>query len=242
MGDISAADEDILRFDGANWSLFFDGSDVGLKAPNLTAFSILDDDTILMSFSSPVSVNGITANPQDILRFDATSLGSDTAGSFSLYFDGSDVGLTTTAEEIDALSFLQDGRLLISTSGVPSVIGVRGEQDEDVLAFTPTSLGSVTRGTWSLYFDGSDVGLDATGEDVDALDVAGDQIYLSTRGDFAVTGLSGLDEDIFICTATSLGEQTSCNYSSSLYFDGSNWGLTGNDVDAIDLLSSGTTP
>jgi len=242
LGGISAADEDILSFDGTHWSLYFDSSDVGVKTPDLVAFAILDADTLLMSFSSAFTVNGIVATPQDVLRFEATSLGSDTAGSFSLYFDGSDVSLTTTTEEIDGLSSLPDGRLLISTTGNPSIPDLVGGQDEDVLAFTPTSLGDVTRGTWSLYFDGSDVGLHATGEDVDALDVAGDQIYLSTRGDFAVNGLSGFDEDVFVCTVYSLGEVTACDYSSPLFFDGSNWELTGNDVDAFNFLTSEAVP
>ena len=76
IGGISASDEDILRFDGQPWSLLFDGSDVGVGSPDLFAFSFLDSDLILMSFTANVTVNGITATPQDVLRFDATSLGS----------------------------------------------------------------------------------------------------------------------------------------------------------------------
>jgi len=77
---------------------------------------------------------------------------------------------------------------------------------------------------------------EASTEDIDLLDVAlnGD-IYLSTAGDFAVTGISGFDEDVFICTPTSLGDVTACTYSSSFYFDGSTWGLDLNDVDGLDL-------
>lgn len=238
IGGVSSADEDILRFDGTNWILLFDGSDVGVAAADLFAFSIMDEDTLLMAFDSAVTVNGISATPQDILRFDATSLGSSTAGTFSLYFDGSDVGLSTTAENIDSLSLLPDGRLLISTTGNPSVPGLTtGGRDEDVLTFTPTSLGDVTSGTWSLYFDGSDVGLGETsGEDVDALDVVGENIYLSTLGDFSVSGLSGADEDVFVCAASSVGSVTACDYSPALYFDGSTWGLESNDVDALNFL------
>jgi Zn-dependent metalloprotease len=239
IGGVSSADEDILRFDGTNWSLFFDGSDVGVGSPDLFAFSLLDSDSILMSFSANVTVNGITATPQDVVRFDATSLGSTTAGTFSMYFDGSDVGFDTTAEKIDSLSLLPDGRLLISTTGNPSVPGLTTSKDEDVLAFTPTSLGDVTSGTWATYFDGSDVGLaDTTDEDVDALDVTSNgNIYLSTLGNFAVSGLSGVDEDVFICVPTSIGDVTACNYSPNLYFDGSTWGLDVNDVDAFNFLS-----
>jgi predicted outer membrane repeat protein len=243
IGGVSSADEDILRFDGANWSLFFDGSDVGVGSPDLFAFSILDSDSILMAFNANVTVNGISATPQDVLRFDATSLGSTTAGSFSLYFDGSDVGLSTTDEKIDSVSLLPDGRLLISTTGASSVPGVSAGRDEDVLAFTPTTLGSNTSGTWSMYFDGSDVGLSQTsGEDIDALDVVNGNIYLSTLDNFSVTGLSGADEDVFLCVPTSTGDVTACNYSSSLYFDGSTWNLSANDVDAIQLLTTGPVP
>jgi Zn-dependent metalloprotease len=244
IGGLASADEDILKFDGTNWSLFFDGSDVGVGSPDLFAFSFLDADSILMSFTANVTVNGITATPQDVLRFDATSLGSTTVGTFSLYFDGSDVGFDTTSENIDSLSLLPDGRLLISTTGSPSVPGLTTGKDEDVLAFTQTSLGDVTSGTWSLYFDGSDVGLaDTNNEDVDALDViANGNIYLSTLGDFAVNGLSGFDEDVFVCTPTSIGDVTACNYSPTLYFDGSTWGLSANDVDAFNFLETGPIP
>jgi hypothetical protein len=240
IGGISSADEDILRFDGQTWSLFFDGSDVGVGSPDLFAFSIVNADTILMSFSANVTVGGFTAAPQDVLKFDATSLGSTTSGAWSLYFDGSDVGLDTTAEKIDSLSSLPDGRLLISTTGNPAVPGLSGLADEDILAFAPASLGNDTSGTWALYFDGSDVGLStSSGEDVDALDVVGGNIYLSTLDNFSVTGVSGADEEVFVCTLVSLGSNTDCSYSPVLYFDGSTWSLSANDVDAFNFLSIG---
>jgi hypothetical protein len=74
-------------------------------------------------------------------------------------------------------------------------------------------------------------------EDVDALELAADgDIYLSTGDVFAVTGVSGEDEDIFVCTPSYTGEAvTSCTYSSTLFFDGSAYGLSANDVDAINL-------
>ena len=239
IGGVSSSDEDIWKFDGQTWSLFFDGSDVGVGSPDLFAFSMLDSDSILMSFSSAVTINGLTINPQDVARFDATSLGANTAGTFSMYFDGSDVGFDTTSENIDSLTLLPDGRLLFSTTGSPAVSGVSSGRDEDVLAFTPTSLGDVTAGTWAMYFDGSDVGLaETSSEDVDALDVTSNgNIYLSTTGDFAVNGVAGADEDIFVCAPTSIGDATACAYSPTLYFDGSTWNLSANDVDAFNFLT-----
>ncbi|HKY54733.1 MAG TPA: choice-of-anchor Q domain-containing protein [Anaerolineales bacterium] len=244
VGGIASADEDILRFDGRNWGLFFDGSDVGVGGSDLFGFSIVDSDTILMSFSSALTLNGMSVTPRDVVQFDATSLGSNTAGTFSMYLNGIDVGLDVAAENIDSVSLLPDERVLISTTGNPAVPGLTGGRDEDVLAFTPTSLGTNTSGSWSLYFDASDVGLGETSaEDVDALDVTFDGgIYLSTVGDFIVNGIVGTDEDVFVCAPTLLGNVTSCNYLPALYFDGSTWGLTTNDVDAFDLFAANTIP
>jgi cell division septation protein DedD len=69
------------------------------------------------------------------------------------------------------------------------------------------------------------------------LDVVGNTIYLSTQDLFSVNGIAGEDDDVFVCTATSIGDVTACNYSSNLYFDGSTWGLTANDVDAFNFLA-----
>jgi len=95
--------------------------------------------------------------------------------------------------------------------------------------------GTVWR-TFAMYFDGSDVGLSNSNENVDAaaVDAAG-RIYLSTTGNFSVTGASGADEDVFVFTPTTLGATTSGTFSPSLYFDGSAFGLSSNDIFAIDL-------
>jgi hypothetical protein len=243
VGGVSFADEDILKFDGVTWSLFFDGSDVGLGSADVFAFHVLDQDSLLLAFTASVTVGGQAYVPTDIVRFDATSLGANTAGTFSLYFNGIDVGLDTTSENIDALDILSDGRILISTTGNPTVPGLSGLADEDILTFTPTTLGTTTSGTWTWYFDGSDVALGSSSEDIDALDIGPNgAIYLSTLGDFAVTGIAGFDDDIFVCSPTSLGSVTVCNFSSTLFFSGSAWGLSANDVDAFHLLESGTFP
>jgi hypothetical protein len=115
-------------------------------------------------------------------------------------------------------------------------------RDEDVLAFTPSTLGSTTSGTWSLYFDGSDVGLTDSSEDIDALDLAGGNLYLSTEGSFSVSGVLGADEDVFVCGIIGLGDVTACEYLPSLYFDGSTWGLAANDVDAFSFPVSNPVP
>jgi len=239
VGGLVVANEDIVSFDGATgFETSFDGSDVGLSTLRIDAFAWLDADSLLLSFDAPASVPGIaeTIDDSDIVWFDAASLGTATSGAFGLYFDGSDVGLTTNAHDVDAVELLPDGRLLLSTTGSAAVSGVT-TRDEDLLAFTPTSLGDVTAGRFSLSFDGSDVGLGDTGEDVDAAAVdASGRIYLSTLDVFAVPSVSGGDEDVFVFTPTTLDPPTTAGtYASTLFFDGSSFGLGPNDVFAIDL-------
>jgi len=241
LGGVTAEDTDIFYYNGTAWSLFFDASDVGVtdSGNDLNDFYLVDADTILMTFRDPITLGSLAVDPYDVVQFDATSLGSTTAGTFSLYFDGSDVGLDDPTYEIfDGFDLLSDGRLLFSTDGSFSVPGLTGK-DEDLFAFTPTTLGDTTGGTWAMYFDGSlsGIGLGDTGEDVDTVDVASNgDIYLSAENTFAVPGVSGEDEDVFVCTPTFTGGAvSSCTYSSTLFFDGSAWGLETNDVDALYL-------
>src|SRR5262249_9484441 len=112
---------------------------------------------------------------------------------------------------------------------------------------TPSSLGDNTDGTWELYFDGSDVGLeDRTDEDIDALiirspDVPGAMpiLYLSTLGNFDVPGVSGAGEDVFSFEPTSLCPDTAGTYGPGLGLQGSLFGLTPFGLDGIAVDSLG---
>jgi len=240
VGGVSVTNEDLVSYDGAgHFSLAFDGSDVGLAQYRIDAFAWLDSDSLLLSVDADRSniLPGMTGpiDDSDVVRFDATSLGATTAGTFSMYFDGSDVGLTQSAADVDAFELLSDGRLVMSTTGTVSVSSASA-RDEDLLAFTPTSLGQTTAGTFALYFDGSDVGLGESPEDIDAVSVdSAGRLYLSTADVFAVPGLSGGDEDVFVFNPTQLGPTTAGTYSPSLFFDGSSFGLAANDVFGIDV-------
>lgn len=223
-------DEDIIVFDrGTNsWAMVFDGSDVNIT-DDVYGFTILSDGSILMAFKNPITVpgvGGVTRN--DVVRFFPASLGTNTSGTFALVFDGSDVGLSADGEDIDAVSVTSDGQLVISTTGSWSVAGASGTisgSDEDLFVFNATSLGLLTAGTFELLYDGSDV--DMSSEDVNGawLDVTTGDLYLTTTGDFRVSGLSGKDEDVFRFAPTSLGSNTAGVYGP-VYFDGSTVGFT----------------
>lgn len=234
-GGVSFANEDILTKDltSGAWSMFFDGSDVGLSSQDVDAFDVRPDGSLLVSFTSAFTLSGLgSVDDSDIVRFTPTSTGPTTAGTWSWYFDGSDVGLSTSDEDVDAFDVLADGRLVVSTTGSASVSG-GSAADEDLMAFTPTATGSTTKGSWAMYLDGSAVGLSSSSsEDVNGVSVDATGIRLSTVGSFSVAGLSGDGSDIFTCAAAST---TSCSFS--MYWDGSANGFSGEVTDSFDLVS-----
>jgi len=234
-------DEDVVQFDGERFSLVFDGSDVGLST-GVDAVAASDADTLLLSFRSPVRLAGLgLVDDSDVVRFDADRLEPETAGVFTLVFDGSDVGLTTNGEDVDSIGVLDDGRFLVSTESRADVPGVRAE-GHDILAFAVTALGPDTSGTWALLFDGSDVGLTKASERVDGATVGPDgAVYLTTIGAFAVPGVSGSGDDVFVCVPLALGPATSCSYRLELFLDGAAAGLAGLGVEAIAFASPAAT-
>jgi hypothetical protein len=246
VGNTSFGREDILRYDIAtdSWSLYFDGSSAGLDSTDVNDFYLMADGSILLTFHLATTVPGVGAvDTMDIVRFIPASLGeNNTAGTFEWYFKGANVGLRPSSqasgERVDALSFLPDERLLVSTSGNFSVPGVTGT-DEDLIAFTATSLGESTNGSWQFYFDGSRIGLSDGGDDEDvdgaSVDSTGN-IYLTTRGNYAVSGLSGDGADIFRCVPpqSTPFPITKCTYD--LVWSGSTHGLAGHNVNGMHVI------
>lgn len=239
----TVADEDIVSYDPATgvWTLYFDGSDVGLGGTDINAFSVGADGSIVFSVNSGgFSLGGLIGGPSgtsiddsDLVLFTPISLGSSTSGTMTFFLDGSDVGLTTNSEDIDGVCRLDDNSLLISTLGSPNVSGVSG-RDEDVLWLTPTALGSGSAGTWSLIFDGSDLGLTGSAEDLNALSLDYDSTLLfSTVGSYSGSGGSGADEDLSRFTG-SFGTATSGTLARVL--DLSALGIsTSEDVDGFSV-------
>lgn len=243
---ISFQDEDILRYDPVadQWTMLFDGSDVGVGKADLDAFALLPDGSILMSFDKAIKFPLLgTIDDADIVRFLPSQLGSNTSGAFELMFDGSAVGLTADGEDIDAIALDWDANaLLISTAGTAKVPGIEEGKDEDLLAFTPLAT-TPTPGAWSLFFDGSAVKLTAGDEDVTAaaLDEDG-QLYLATKGKFSAFSLSAIqgdNNDIFGCTLSSSGlHTTACTFFA--FFDG-DVARFRRPLDGIGFLASTST-
>ncbi len=249
---MSVSDEDIVAYDATtgSWLMFYEASDVGITTSDLDAFHVRDNGSVLISYSSNAMTipgliggpNGETIDDEDIILFTPSSVGEETAGVFTFYFDGSDVDLTGSGEDIDGLYEFDDGSLAISTAGLIEVGALPQGGDEDIHVFTGT-FGSDTSGTWTHYFDGSDIGLAAADDDLNALsfDNGGDMLF-STKIAYAAAGGSGEDEDISRFVGT-FGPVTSG--TASLEVDMSALGFDPlEDVDAFHLghvFTSGPT-
>jgi hypothetical protein len=88
------------------------------------------------------------------------------------------IGLPNNAD-IDGLSVIDENHFYVSFAAATTTVGGVQYQDEDVVEYN--------NGTWSLFFNGSTCGLDASnGGDIDAISVVGSTLYFSTAGNVAV--------------------------------------------------------
>ena len=153
---------DILKWDGAAWSVWFDGAAEGLPATaDIIAFDVADDASgaAWLAIRQAVKLPGLgKVQPTQIVY-------TNGATTWSLFFDGGDVGLKTTGERINGLEVLPGSvspigagclhYLLISTiagGGVPVGSTNVNFTGEDVLGFCLTQSGANTAGTWHIAF------------------------------------------------------------------------------------------
>jgi uncharacterized repeat protein (TIGR01451 family) len=237
VGGIGFADEDILAFDSSTdtWSMVFDGSDVGVGGSDVDGFAIVDTDPLVvdLSFGANRFLPGIgTVDDSDVVRFVGVG-GADTSGTWSLRFDGSDVGLSLAAEDVDAVS-LNGPNLALSMLGGFRMNGVSGA-DEDAVDLTLTQIGSETEGTGVMLFDGSAVGFS---RDLVGLTVAADggAIYGAGQGSWRVAGVAGAASDVFKLVGT-FGETTSG--TAEIVFDGSAHGFGAEQIDGLHVSTTG---
>ena len=172
-------------------------------------------------------VAGIAYADEDILRHDTAT------GQWTMFFDGTNNGLPASAD-IDALDYRFDTAnlhtLFYLSFDQPVAVPGLGTVDDSDVVLRSCFLGACA---WSMFFDGSAHGLTTDAEDVDAIDVTGSNLWLSTFGGYAVPKygggtLKGGDEDIIIFAA---------NYNTYIMrLDGSTKGLAaGNDLKAFDM-------
>ena len=216
-------DEDLVARDPACgvFALYFDGSDVGLADADVDAVHLRADGSLLLSFADPTTIAGLSGGPNgelvddsDLVLFTPSSIGPQTAGSFSFFFDGSDVGLTQMLEDVDGVWEREDGSLVLTTLGSATVpngpLGSLSFEKQDAVSFVPTSTGATTAGSYALLFDGSDIGLSDQGEGLDGLGRLSSafDIHFSVEESWSAGFTSGGSEDVAGLLGT-LGPATS---------------------------------
>lgn len=233
---IQFSDEDVLLFSAERkrWAMVIDGSDIGLGPVDIDAFHLRSDGSMLLSINKAISLPDVgEVDDSDILLFTPEQLGTDTSGSLEIFLRGADVGLTTNGEDIDAITIDTEGRLVISTLGsakVPGANGTLSVKDEDLLVRD----GDI----WELLFDGSDIGLNKSSEDIKGVDVNFNDFVITTLGLYEIGSLIGAADDIINCKVLSTGTNTQVNECTILFDSGAN-GMANESIDAISIDRSG---
>jgi len=154
-------DEDIVYYNAGVWSLYFDGSAQGLESGNfdLDAISIVGaggPNNVYFSTdgnNTPPGAGG-GGDDADIYRWNG-------GNSYTRIFDASALGWSST--NVDGFVRVDATRFYLSYSSDTNVPGIGTVQDEDVVYYN----GAV----WSVYFDGTAIGLTNNNHDLDAFDL-----------------------------------------------------------------------
>lgn len=251
--DFKYKNEDIVAFvpnpnnpKTGTFSIFFDGSVCGLSNANLDDFEVTGNGHIFFTLRSKFNIPGLgVVDDSDVIEYTPGAT-TDVCGTFAFFLKGSDAGLTKGAEDIDALGFAADGKLIVSTIGSAKVPGISGDvKDQDLIKLESAP----PNASWSLYFDGSDVALTKSSEDIRSVwvDAVGDasgnkNVYLTLSGDFKVDSLNedkGDKNDVEGCFPSQLGTTTECFFFKLL--DGKKIGAE-NQLDGLSVVFSYTNP
>lgn len=189
------------------WAFYFEGDDSAPLPYHYTDYQLSVSTPLLVSATTSGTVAGIPFQPGDILAHSDLNNGEE---RWRMFFDGSDVGITTNVTNIAADS---RDRILIGLGANERLDGVDTVTPWDIVIFVPKQYGNDTSGTFQWGLQGKDHNLTTPGERIDALDgftmgIESDPrirgcfgFPVSTSGLASVTGPFGLmrqdDEDIF---------------------------------------------
>lgn len=238
LGGLTFDDDDLVVYDTDTKisELFFDGSAFFGHNEDIDGVAFLDDGSIVLSTKSSAQIGDIHFNNEDIVQI--VNLTTPTTGTARLYFDGSDY--FDKNEDIDAVTVLSNGNILLSTKNKATIGGVTFHKN-DLVEFNPFT------GNASMFFDGSDFFGDGDGwhhggqNNIDAVSVIdSDTIVISTSKTARIGDFIFNDEDLIL-----IDWSDSADVLVELYFVGSEHFDDAHraDIDAFAIVGyAGGTP
>lgn len=182
---ITVRDEDVFIFhpdipgdySEGTFTLLIDGSDLSIG--DIEAITLVEANTVVGGTSLQAGDFLYADTSENVIRFVPTSLGSSTSGSQSDFIKGSDINIDVDISGLDLAETshtigdvtLQGGQVLMTLEGNDSSVGDNSisARDEDIFVLDLTETGSSTEGNATLVFDGTDVSLDSSEEDINGL-------------------------------------------------------------------------
>ncbi len=250
LAGVVVRDEDVALWDGTTISVFFDGESHGLidVAPaNIADIDAVHVDpvsgdvwfSLRQDFDKPTgafaaewaAVPDVRLQENDIFKFD------NAAGTFSVWLDGSAIGLSdglnrhdingVSVDPVSGVTTFSVNGSIITADGVPYMTGsgvTFGARNEDVLRWIPVSGAADPSGPgqFNVLFDGTDFGLGV--ENLDAVVISATDVMFSLTTEYPNIPTPEFDrDDLIACRghqSPPLGSITdTCTAPLALQFD-----------------------
>ncbi len=220
LGGLNFRNEDLIVYDltSDTSSMYFDGSTAFSNDENVDAIHILDNGNIILSTEGTATIGAQSFDSDDLIQYNPAT------GSATRYLWGDTV--FSNSENIDAVCVLDNGHIILSTTGSARIGGLNFD-DDDLVDFNPST------GTASMYFDGSSHF--SNNADIDAVHVleSGNILLSADANNETIAGLNFDDEDII--------EYNPVSGTASMYFDGDGPFGTGNqNINGISFVGTTT--
>lgn len=153
-GPLAVGPADVVRFDGATYTLELAGASAGIPAgARIDALAAAPVGGFLISLDVDADLGGLAVDDADLVRVGA--------GAAALWLAATDAGIPAELD-VDGLQLLPNGHLLLTFETGGTILGL-DFADEDVLELDP--LGP----SWELAFDGDAAHAGWVAADLDAL-------------------------------------------------------------------------
>ena len=216
LGGLGFVDDDIAEYDPVadSATLYL----TGLFADTLEdidALHVLPNGHIILSPETDAQIGETVVGDEDLAEYDPA------IGTTTIYFRGND-HFSTSDEDINAIYVMDNGHLLLSTTGNANLGGLNFG-DDDLVEYDPAT------DTATLYLDGGTL-FNASTEDFDAVYLLSNgHILFSTQTDAAIGGLAIGEDDLV--------EYDPATGTATIYFDGNTlFNSTNEDVDAVYVV------